>query len=268
MFICRLGGRGIALRTFPLPRFAMAKRKASALATVATDSVSPPLPPPKRPARRKANLTSTNPDANADVLDGPEALRASPDAEGKGERFAIENVDDVDKAQIKEEENGLRGVDGNSDSSLSDAPEIESPIQAKPKANGKAKNKSLKTEKAPKAESATPPPKKEPQNLDPEADGEEEADEAEIQAASQRPPAVNSDYLPLPWKGRLGYVGYPVFKPFPSLCLRSIGLSQYVFTLLQSSRLCITNMQNSFYSREPSPTQRPQSACPSNQEPT
>ena len=40
---------------------------------------------------------------------------------------------------------------------------------------------------------------------DPEAEGEEEADEEEIKEAMLRPPPVNSDYLPLPWKGRLGY---------------------------------------------------------------
>ena len=41
---------------------------------------------------------------------------------------------------------------------------------------------------------------------DPEAEGDEEAGEEEIQQALSRPPPVNSDYLPLPWKGRLGYV--------------------------------------------------------------
>lgn len=41
---------------------------------------------------------------------------------------------------------------------------------------------------------------------DPEADGEEgEADPDEIREAFSRPPPVNSAYLPLPWKGRLGY---------------------------------------------------------------
>jgi hypothetical protein len=41
---------------------------------------------------------------------------------------------------------------------------------------------------------------------DPEAEGDELADEDEIKEALSRPPPVNSDYLPLPWKGRLGYV--------------------------------------------------------------
>ena len=37
-------------------------------------------------------------------------------------------------------------------------------------------------------------------------EGEGIANEAEITQAFSRPPPVNSDYLPLPWKGRLGYV--------------------------------------------------------------
>lgn len=40
---------------------------------------------------------------------------------------------------------------------------------------------------------------------DPEAE-EDLADEEEIKQAVSRPPPVHSDYLPLPWKGRLGYV--------------------------------------------------------------
>ncbi|KAI9718635.1 MAG: UV-damage endonuclease [Chrysothrix sp. TS-e1954] len=40
---------------------------------------------------------------------------------------------------------------------------------------------------------------------DPEAEGDEEVDPEEMKEALGRPPPVNSDYLPLPWKGRLGY---------------------------------------------------------------
>ena len=47
---------------------------------------------------------------------------------------------------------------------------------------------------------------KDSQFLDPEADGDEEPDELEVKEALSRPPPVHSDYLPLPWKGRLGYV--------------------------------------------------------------
>ncbi|KAI9834440.1 MAG: UV-damage endonuclease [Phylliscum demangeonii] len=42
--------------------------------------------------------------------------------------------------------------------------------------------------------------------VDPEADEEEEVSvEQEVEAAVARPPPVHSDYLPLPWRGRLGY---------------------------------------------------------------
>lgn len=40
---------------------------------------------------------------------------------------------------------------------------------------------------------------------DPEAVDDEEADPEEVEKALARPPPVHSDYLPLPWKGRLGY---------------------------------------------------------------
>lgn len=43
---------------------------------------------------------------------------------------------------------------------------------------------------------------------DPESNSEGITDEGEVQEALSRPPPVNSDYLPLPWKGRLGYVRY------------------------------------------------------------
>jgi UV DNA damage endonuclease len=35
---------------------------------------------------------------------------------------------------------------------------------------------------------------------------EEKADTEAIERSARRPPPVNSDILPLPWKGRLGYV--------------------------------------------------------------
>ncbi|PGH02890.1 UV damage endonuclease UvdE [Polytolypa hystricis UAMH7299] len=41
--------------------------------------------------------------------------------------------------------------------------------------------------------------------LDPESDVEVPANEEEVKEAISRPPPVNSPYLPLPWKGRLGY---------------------------------------------------------------
>jgi hypothetical protein len=47
---------------------------------------------------------------------------------------------------------------------------------------------------------------------DPEAEVEELADEEELKEALSRPPPVNSNYLPLPWNGRLGYVRYDPYN--------------------------------------------------------
>lgn len=47
-------------------------------------------------------------------------------------------------------------------------------------------------------------------SLDPESDLEVPVDADELKDALGRPPPVHSDYLPLPWKGRLGYVSYRI----------------------------------------------------------
>lgn len=111
---------------------------------------------------------------------------------------------DVEK-QVKEED---------SDSPLSEMQEVEEPVEEK-KRKGRCKT-AVAPKKAEKEQPKKPAvaakdkrePTKEPQFLDPEAEGDEEADEEEIQAALSRPPPVNSGYLPLPWKGRLGYVSF------------------------------------------------------------
>lgn len=41
---------------------------------------------------------------------------------------------------------------------------------------------------------------------DPESDEDVPVEAEELQDALSRPPPVNSSYLPLPWRGRLGYV--------------------------------------------------------------
>jgi UV DNA damage endonuclease len=49
--------------------------------------------------------------------------------------------------------------------------------------------------------------------IDPESDEEVPVEAEELQEALSRAPPVNSSYLPLPWKGRLGYVSNP--RPLP-----------------------------------------------------
>ena len=181
-------------------------------------------PPPKRrasqrrPSQPKSNPLSTNPNENANVLDAPGPLRASPDAEEEDERMDLEGARmDVEKQIKDEKEDELSFMNGHeSDSPLSEISEMESPV--KPKKQTKAPKEKASVGAKTNGETAKPAsetadaakvkkePAKDSQFLDPEADDLEEADEEDIQAALSRPPPVNSDYLPLPWKGRIGYV--------------------------------------------------------------
>ena len=171
-----------------------------------------------RPAKRRKSqreTVSTNPDKNPNVLDGPQALRASPDADEKDESMDAAKAGMDVENQIKEDDDEVPSLvtGGDSDSGLSDLSDVESLVKvapAKPKQGNAVDKKpgakgaaALTKAKATVSKKDTP---KEHQFLDPEAEGEEEADEEEIQAALSRPPPVNSEYLPLPWKGRLGYV--------------------------------------------------------------
>ncbi|KAM3418581.1 hypothetical protein BST61_g4557 [Cercospora zeina] len=201
-----------------------AKRKRSvdpSKALLSTEQAPPPL---KRRAssRTAATAAITNPDRSADVIDAPDALRASPDSDVNA---------DIVPGPVNGQTNGLGG-----DSPLSDAPEVGE--RPGPAAKRKARPKKAATEEVgdatggdihyarPKtsakkggakkadAEASTADveapattTKKKPNDGadDPEVDGDEDADPEEINEALSRPPPVNSDYLPLPWKGRLGY---------------------------------------------------------------
>lgn len=185
-------------------------------------------PPAKRRAsQRKASQRNAipipiDPDQNTDILDGAEAWRASPDADEQDERINVRNAGMNALKQIKQDDVGplLLANDSGLDSPLSDFSDMESPIKAGKKKSRKdtalaAEVASSQAKSGKKTLSQTAGSEKEvtkaPQFLDPEADGEEEPDEEELQAALSRPPPVNSDYLPLPWKGRLGYVCCYVF---------------------------------------------------------
>ena len=182
----------------------------------------------RRVSQPKPDTGSTNPDKNANVLDAPEALRASPDASEPDERMNVEKAGmDVEK---QEEDD---------DSPLSNMSDVEAPIEIK---ESKSRSKTVAaSKKGGDARSRKTPATsgkdtkatiKEPQFLDPEADGDEEADEEEIQAALSRPPPVNSDYLPLPWKGRLGYV-----RRMTSMLRSSLTKTRLVFALTFASRI-------------------------------
>ncbi|KAL4786313.1 UV-endonuclease UvdE-domain-containing protein [Aspergillus varians] len=64
--------------------------------------------------------------------------------------------------------------------------------------------------------------------LDPESDEELPVEAEELQEALARPPAVNSGYLPLPWKGRLGYACLNTYLRYsnpPVFCSRTCRIA-------------------------------------------
>lgn len=114
-----------------------------------------------------------NPDTNPKIQDAPGALRASPDAEQPA------------TAGTGSKRKRSKGVSVKNTVNDGDDPVVHSEL-AKP---------SLLTRSV----------KAEVYDADPEADVAEEAGLQELNEALSRPPPVNSAYLPLPWKGRLGY---------------------------------------------------------------
>ncbi|KAI9795413.1 MAG: UV-damage endonuclease [Piccolia ochrophora] len=176
----------------------MAKRKRSSAAPVPAAQVETPVslpldmhPPSKTRAKRtqhKVTSTVVDPDLNEDVVDGPDALRCSPSA--------------VDTVQSSTER-----AAGASNASTESK---KKPVKSKSKVKAKATQASTAGEdvdedigkevKVEAVDSAIPA------LLDPEADNADAPGTAEeLKEALTRPPPVNSDYLPLPWKGRLGY---------------------------------------------------------------
>lgn len=210
------------------------------------ETTSAPPPAKKRASGRKVSRPvpatgSTNPDKNADVLDAPEALGASPDASDVDERMDLSAAGMDVENQVKKEQ----------DDEASPFSDVEPPVKSKKGTKkgkaGKASEQEMKTESGAKNVPATKSKNsvKEPQFLDPEAEDDEEAGEEELQAALSRPPPVNSDYLPLPWKGRLGYVSRPNIYIVPFL--NPIGLLEHVPTLFQPASLQLQNLPHRLY---------------------
>lgn len=218
------------------------------------------LPPKRRASQRRAAQVRpepgpTNPDTNPNILDGAEAIRTSPDAEELDERV---NVEKVGKNHVKKDDKD----NDESDSPLSDLSNTDSQVKSKYNSTERVGSKSavsnnkIDPKTAVHATTVKQQPPKGDQFLDPEADGDEEADEEEMQAALSRPPPVNSDYLPLPWKGRLGYVR-------PDLSIANFansrpGLFMYLFALFKSASLQLSNLSHCIHPRKSTSSQKPQ----------
>jgi UV DNA damage endonuclease len=186
----------------------MAKRKRSTVAATAEAPVvdapktlhtAVPLPsnvatnapkPACRQASRGGKGAPTNPDTNPDVLDGVSALRASPDGheDGEPESHLAPNMSNGTVNGAATEAPAAK-----SKRKKAAMPQVKVEPEESKSVNRVAKNKPVPSENTIMAD-------------DPEAEEGLEEDEVEIKEALSRPPPVNSEYLPLPWKGRLGYV--------------------------------------------------------------
>jgi UV DNA damage endonuclease len=179
-------------------------------------------------------------------MDGKTALRASPDADEKGESLETGKVNRGPQTPAT-----TKGANGNVKDEDSDSPlsDIEMPAPTPSKKQKKTPTKSsiaakkgsdeikaFKAEQAAK-NAAEAKIKKEDddewdQRLDPDGDDAGPAEDVDVmKKEAARPPPVNSGYLPLPWKGRLGYVSTP--SPMRRMILmRGTGMSQHLPPLL------------------------------------
>jgi UV DNA damage endonuclease len=199
-----------------------------------TDVPLPPNvsnPPPRRQSTRGGKAVKTDPNLNPDILDGATALRASPDGHDDAGTASIVKppisngiASEVSAApDASTEDKALPPPAPNGDAVSSNAPVANSAASAATAPKNKRKKAGATHVKVEKedtstgavngvAKAATSAAANAGVAGDPEdADGLEAEfeDEAEVKEALSRPPPVNSAYLPLPWKGRLGYVGVP-----------------------------------------------------------
>ncbi|TVY27326.1 UV-damage endonuclease [Lachnellula hyalina] len=173
--------------------------------------------PPKQQASHRGKI-DTNPDHNADIVDGKTALRASPDADEKGESLDVQKVaQEPRRTSVKT--NGIKEENGGSP--LSDLgtpapPSLQKQKKSPTKSSVAAKKgsdeiKAFKVEQAAKKAAAMKVKKEDDEDewekrVDPDGDEDGPTDDIDtIKNEAARPPPVNSNYLPLPWKGRLGY---------------------------------------------------------------
>ncbi|KAL5115967.1 UV-damage endonuclease [Pleosporales sp. CAS-2024a] len=164
--------------------------------------------PTRRQSTRRDKDTMANPKVNPDVLDGVSALRASPAGHEDG---ALESRTgaNIDKATL----NGIsedvpKDIDNSAIANADGASSADPPTTDVSAGKGKRKKAAPKVKAKPeeiKGVAHTAPEENTGTTGDPEEVDDMEEDEGEIKEALSRPPPVNSEYLPLPWKGRLGY---------------------------------------------------------------
>ncbi|KAG9185713.1 UV DNA damage endonuclease [Alternaria panax] len=168
---------------------------------------------PRRQTTRGGKAEKTDPNLNPDIIDGVTALRASPDAE-EGADAVLESAvcngianeaDTAPDATAKDKKSSPPATNG-------DAPVANAAKNKRKKAGAQqikveeddthtgAVNGVVGKTTVPAASAGLHGDPDDVDNLK-----AEDEDEAEVMEALSRPPPVNSEYLPLPWKGRLGY---------------------------------------------------------------
>lgn len=193
-----------------------------------TTQQTPILPPDsaiKPPLNRRASKRTkidTNPDHNGDIVDGKTALRASPDVDEEGESLDMKKLAATPVTPAKA--GGVKIENGTANGDSLDVPASAKKGKKTPTKSSVSAKKGSDEIKAFKAEqaaqkAAAPKVKKEEvldewdSRLDPDGDDVPAAEDVDVvKLEGSRPPPVNSDYLPLPWKGRLGYVSRLYFK--------------------------------------------------------
>jgi UV DNA damage endonuclease len=208
-----------------------AKRKQSAAAIAADAPTTSDAPPPKRRASaRKPPAAVVNPDVSKDIVDAPDAMRASPDndpnediipdpikEEGRKSESPLSDAPDV--VEPPKPKRGGRGKKAEAEKNVKEAESVVAAVvdaaeSKAPVKKGRGKKNNVKVEEGMDVATVAAPAKKTPKKAsngeegagDPEGEEEvEAADPEEVKSAAFRPPPVNSPYLPLPWTGRLGY---------------------------------------------------------------
>jgi hypothetical protein len=166
---------------------------------------------------------------------------------------------DVEASTLSRRKLPRRSTQQVKEESIEPLPEIESEIKivekrtrarttSKPQAKPKAR---------PQAKTQTPDVKVE----DDEAENDDEA--VAVERGARRAPPVNSNLLPLPWSGRLGYVRFTMslphaFSTTPADCQQ--GLSEYISPNSQSTSIFVTDMSHSIDPRASASAPRPVTA--------
>lgn len=208
---------------------------------VPTVAPSEPPQPPRRQASRKTPAAVTDPTSNPDILDGLSSLRASPDAVQppvKLRKGAAANRSAAPHVPAPSRRGRSATTKTTTAEATSDADDALAPGTSRaavadpdPPVPGSKHipSTSLKHVKAHRAEATTLPVQNgiapsghvleetvgvtlNPDNNEADLLDEDHSEPVEdLAEALSRPPPVNSDYLPLPWKGRLGYVCFAFF---------------------------------------------------------